>query len=221
MAKKLINDIVSEGLIGVSPTTPVRDAIQIMKSKRISCIPVLDDGRPIGIFTERNIVWFAAQKGPDFETCEIRYMMSSPVITAHDTLDIYEAYALFSKHRIRHLVVIDGQGRATGVVTQSNIVENLGYEYFVEVKRISHIMTKNLYVVRPDDTVQEILSNLAGKSVSCAIVAEDASPVGIVTERDMARFLVENRDFSKLRVRKPKFGGPIRTALRNQRSTDV
>lgn len=112
MAKKLISDIVSQGLIGVEPTTPVHDAIQIMKGNRISCIPVLDDGKPIGIFTERNIVRFAASEGPDFEACEIRYLMSSPVITARGTLDIYEAYALFSKHRIRHLVVVDEQGRA-------------------------------------------------------------------------------------------------------------
>ena len=47
-------------------------------------------------------------------------------------MDIYSAYDLLSTHKIRHLVVVDENSRLCGVVTQSNMMDHLGYEYFIE-----------------------------------------------------------------------------------------
>ncbi len=56
MPRKRLNEILTAEVINVSPTTPVSQAIRIMQKQNISCIVILEENKPIGIFTERNVV---------------------------------------------------------------------------------------------------------------------------------------------------------------------
>jgi PAS domain S-box-containing protein len=200
MLRKQLNEILTPNVIGVSPTTPVSQAIRIMRSNNISCIVVLEGNKPVGIFTERNVVQCTAQRGADFDDCEIRELMSSPVLTANQNMEMYTAYNLLVTRRIRHLIVVDDENHAVGVVTQSNLIEQLGYEYFVEIKKLSQIMSKTLFTISRDVTVYQALTDMVDKSVSCVIIAQDDRPVGILTERDVAKLLVHRGDILELKV---------------------
>jgi len=90
MLRKGLNEILTPNVINVSPTTPVSQAIQIMRTNNISCIVIVEENKPIGIFTERNVVWFTAQRGAEFHDCEVRELMSSPVLTANQNIDLWE-----------------------------------------------------------------------------------------------------------------------------------
>ncbi len=210
MLKKRLNEILTPNAIGVSPTTPVSQAIRIMRSKNISCIVVLEGNKPIGIFTERNVVQATAQRGADFDDCEIRQLMSSPVLTANKNAEMYTAYNLLVTSKIRHLVVVDDDNHAVGVITQSNLIEHLGYEYFIEIKRVSQIMTKILFTISKDVTVYQALSDMARESLSCLVIAQDDRPVGILTERDVAKVLVGRGDIWQLKVEEV-MSSPVQT----------
>ncbi len=200
MLRKQLGEILTPNVINVSPTTSVSEAIRTMRSKNISCIVVLEENEPIGIFTERNVVQVLAERGPDFDDREIRELMSSPVLTANKHTELYAAYNLFVTHKIRHLVVVDDENHAIGVVTQSNLIEYLGYEYFIEVKKVSEVMTRVLFTISKDMTVSQALSDMARESLSCLVIAQDDRPVGILTERDVARLLVDRGDIWELKV---------------------
>ena len=144
MLKKQLKEILTAKVINVSPSTPVSQAIRIMRTENISCLVILEEKKPIGIFTESNVLQYAIQQGVDSYDCEIRKLMSSPVLTANRNIDIYAAYNLFEANKIRHLVIVDHENQAVGVLTQSDIIECLGYEYFVVFKKLSQIMTKTL-----------------------------------------------------------------------------
>jgi CBS domain-containing protein len=171
-----------------------------MRSKNISCIVVLEENKPIGIFTERNVVQVLAERGADFNNREIRELMSSPVLRANKHTELYAAYNLLVTYKVRRLVVVDDENHAIGVVTQSNLIEYLGYEYFIEVKRVSEVMTKVLFTISKDMTVSQALSDMARESLSCLVIAQDDRPLGILTERDMARLLVDRGDIWELKV---------------------
>jgi PAS domain S-box-containing protein len=200
MLRKQLGEILTPNVINVSPTTSVSEAIRTMRSKNISCIVVLEENEPIGIFTERNVVQVLAERGPDFDDREIRELMSSPVLTANKHTELYAAYNLFVTHKIRRLVVVDDENHAIGVVTQSNLIEYLGYEYFIEVKKVSEVMTRVLFTISKDMTVSQALSDMARESLSCLVIAQDDRPVGILTERDVARLLVDRGDIWELKV---------------------
>ena len=210
MLRKQLNEILTPNVISVSPTTPVSEAIRTMRSNNISCIVVLEGNEPIGIFTERNVVQVLAERGPDFDDREIRELMSSPVLTANKHTELYAAYNLLVTHKIRHLVVVDDENHAIGVVTQSNLIEYLGYEYFIEVKKVSEVMTKVLFTISKDMTVSQALSDMARESLSCLVIAQDDRPVGILTERDVARLLVDRGDVWQLKVEEV-MSSPVQT----------
>ena len=211
MQKKRLNEILTAGVIGVPPATAVAEAIRIMRTENISCIVILEDSQPIGIFTERNVVRFTAQQGADFDDSAIRELMSSPVLTAGEDTDIYTAFNLLETNDIRHLVVVNHENQVVGVVTQSNMIEHLGLEYFIEVKKVSQIMTKILSTISKDITVYQALTEMAGKSISCLIVAQNNRPLGILTERDVGRLLVDYVDISEVKV-EAVMSSPVQTA---------
>ncbi len=200
MFKNTIGDLQTPTLIGVLPDTPVKEAISIMRSRRISCLPVLDDQVPIGIFTERSLTSYVVEHGFDFGDKTIRELMSAPVFTVTAQTPLYESYGILISNRIRHLVVVDDRQKAIGVVTFSNIINYLGSEYFLDVKLVSHIMSKKIATVSRETPVMEALSCMAVRSISCLIVTQGSLPVGMVTERDVSRLITEAQDIRKLQV---------------------
>jgi diguanylate cyclase (GGDEF)-like protein/PAS domain S-box-containing protein len=152
------------------------------------------------IFTERKVVQLAAKQGLQLDSYAISDIMTSPVLTANRDMDIYSAYNLLSTYKIRHLVVVDDNNKLCGVATQSNIVDHLGYEYFIEFKKIYQVMTKNLFTISKDHSVEQTLQEMARNSASCLVVAENERPLGIVTERDMTRLLINGTDPRGLKV---------------------
>ena len=204
----------SPGVIGVSPDTPVSSALELLCNKNISCILVLEDRKPVGIFTERKVVQLAAVQGLQFDNYVISDIMTSPVLTARPEMDIYSAYNLLSEHKIRHLVVIDDDNKLCGVVTQSNMMDHLGYEYFIEFKKVFQVMTKNLSTVSKDYSVEQALLEMARISTSCLVVAENERPVGIVTERDMTHMLIDGTNKARLTV-KEIMSHPVHTVHLN------
>ena len=220
MLRKRLNEISTENVVSVPPNTPVSQAIRIMQTKNISCIVIMDGNRPIGIFTERNVVRFTVHRGGEFDDCEIRDLMSSPVLTADKDTEIYTAFNLIETHDIRHLVVVDHENRVIGVVTQSDMIEHFGFEYFVEFKKVSEIMTKILFTISKDITVYQALMEMANKSISCLIVAQDDSPLGILTERDVGKLLVDYTNVSELKVEEV-MSSPVQTASPDTSVHDV
>ena len=199
MHKVKIGQIVSRKVITVTPDTPTSRAVSIMASSRISCLVVAEAGRPLGIFTERDVVKGASQ-GVPFDNRPIRELMSSPVVTIPGSLSLYEAYNLLLTNGIRHHVIVDRAGRVAGVLSQSDLIDHLGLEYFVEMRKIEQIMSTGVVTVTADLPVREALSRMAAGRISCLIVAEGERPTGILTERDVARLVAAEVDLSALPV---------------------
>jgi PAS domain S-box-containing protein len=210
MQEKRLAEILNHRVISVSPSTPVDEAMLVMRRNNISCVPVIDGNDPVGILTERNVVSYSAGQKPDFAVRQVRELMSSPVVTADMDTEISAAYNLIVTNEIRHLLVVNHENRAVGMVTQSNIIENLGYEYFVEMRELSQITTKIVLTISGDSTLAEAISLMADKSISCIIVARDNCPVGILTERDVTQYLVDHRDADSLAI-KEIMSTPVQT----------
>lgn len=186
MLTKKLRDIFSPKIIGVAPETPVREALEIMRKIRISCILILEEERPRGILTERAVLRLAARQEADFTSRPVREFMTGPLLTATGEMFIWEAYNLLTTNRYRHLVVVDDSGRAAGVITQSDLITNLGLEYFYGSKRVSEIMSRNLVTADEHLPLLEGLEIMTREDISCLIVVSEGEPTGIVTERDMA-----------------------------------
>jgi len=186
-----IRKIISREVISVTPETPMEEAISRMVRARISCLIVAEKKKPLGIFTERDLVRLVNRQVP-FGNRPIRELMTSPVVTISGNLNIYEAYNLMLTNKIRHHVVVDQSGRMLGLMTQSDLINHLGHTYFMELRKIEQIMTTGVMTVAGNAPISEALAIMAGPGISCVVVAEHRKPLGIVTERDAVRLVAES-----------------------------
>lgn len=200
MGDRLLAEIVTPDVIAISPDAPAREGLEIMRRRGISCLVVTEAGAPVGIITERNVLWAAAHRGGDFADRPVRDLMSAPVITVGEETVLVEAYHLLSSKRLRHLVMVDGEGKAKGVLTQSDLIERLGYDSLSEIKRVSEIMTREVVTASGNITVREAVGRMADRSISCLIVARDGRPAGIITERDVVRLLADSPHLGRLKL---------------------
>ncbi|MBD2043411.1 PAS domain S-box protein [Microcoleus sp. FACHB-672] len=116
----------------VSPHTSVGEVIALMNQTQSSCAMVVETSAEIpallGIFTEQDVVRLATgeQLGKCRHSKITRVMNSSPVvISPAETEDILAVYNLLCEHQIRHLPVVDLEGRLVGLITQESLLHVL------------------------------------------------------------------------------------------------
>ena len=187
-------------VIAVQPQLPLLEAISIMEKERISCLLVTRGRTPVGILTERDLSRFMYRAGNDAGGYLVRDIMSSNVVTIKENEDLYAAYSLMCGRGIRHLAIVDSEGRAAGIMTFSDLMTRLGAEFLSEVRTVGDVMSKNVVTMERQDDVRRAWHLMSEKNVSSVLVVEDKRPLGILTERDVARFISHNVLLDKLQV---------------------
>lgn len=197
--KTRISKIVSRQVITVTPETLARDAVTIMAHAGISCLVIADKKRPLGIFTERDLVR-AAHRQISFGELTIGALMTRPVLTINGNLSIFEAYNLMLTNSIRHHIVVDSSGQILGVMSQSDLINQLGLEYFVEMRKVEQVMSSRVATIAAHLPLGAALAQMAGPGISCVVVAAGKKPLGIITERDVVRLVAEEIDTAMVAV---------------------
>ncbi|MBA4358732.1 MAG: histidine kinase, partial [Desulfovibrio sp.] len=198
--RKRVGDIFCRNIIGVPEDTKVSEALRVMNEHKISSILVLEDGRAKGIFTERDVVRSVAEKGLGFNGHPISEYMSSNVFAISAQAYLFEAFQMLEEHNIRHLVVQGEDRLVIGMVTQSDMIMHLGYEYFLKVKYVSQIMSRDVFTIGGESPVGEAVREMARRKVSVLVVVQDQRPVGVFTERDVTRLATSGIDLDDVRV---------------------
>lgn len=191
--KKKISTIVSRHVITVAPEMLAREAVTIMAHAGISCLVIVDKKKPLGIFTERDVVR-AVHRHISFNEQTIGALMTSPVLTIPGNLTLLEAYNLMLTNSIRHHVVVNTTGQILGVMSQSDLVNQLGLEYFVEMRKVEQVMSTRVATISPHLPLETALAQMAGPGISCVVVEAEGKPLGIITERDAVRLVAEGID---------------------------
>ena len=107
----------------------VHHAIQMLVRARRGAVVILDALEPIGIFTERDVIYrlgdglFAGQE--NHRHTPIREVMTHPVVTVSRNATIAEAIQKMHQEQHRHLVVTDERGELRGLLTSSDLVQFL------------------------------------------------------------------------------------------------
>jgi len=110
-------------IISAKRTDSVAQVIALLAEKRIGCIPIVENGRVLGIFSERDVVYGLAREGAGLLERPVEAVMTSPAVTiTADTL-IISALSLMTRRRIRHLPIVEGD-RMIGFVSIGDLVKS-------------------------------------------------------------------------------------------------
>ena len=106
----------------VRSSDTVLSAVRLLSEKRIGCVPVVDGGQVVGIFSERDLVHQVARDGAAVLERPVREVMTAPAITTDDKTPVIHCLSLMTKKRVRHLpVVVDGT--LVGLVSIGDLVK--------------------------------------------------------------------------------------------------
>lgn len=100
----------------------VSDAVARLGQKRIGAMPVVDNGRILGILSERDVIYCLKDHGAEVLQWPVSRVMTSPAITAEPATPVLSALAMMTQRRIRHLPVVSG-GELAGIVSIGDLVK--------------------------------------------------------------------------------------------------
>ena len=122
MAK--VRDIMQKNVITIENTKKAQDAAIILKEKEISFLVVVNEGKPVGIVSERDIVRKIVADNNESQTTPLETIMSKKFKWVEPNASIESAVQKMLNNNIRRLVVLDNDDLA-GVITQTDLTEFL------------------------------------------------------------------------------------------------
>ena len=118
-----IRDVMTSNPRTVSPEDTIQNAARIMRDEDTGVVPVVENGRAVGIVTDRDIVVRAVADGQLDRP--VREIVSGDVITARPDMSTKEAAQLMSEHQVRRLPVVENE-RLVGIVSIGDLAVKEG-----------------------------------------------------------------------------------------------
>jgi len=134
-----VSSYVSKEFVTVSTAASVAEAAKAMKKASTGEAVVINEGKPLGIVTERDILYKVVATGKNPSETEVSSIMTSPVETIGAESKVGDAIAKMSKLGVRRLLVMKND-RVEGIITQKRIVagqENVELPELVSPKGIA------------------------------------------------------------------------------------
>lgn len=114
-----VRDLMTPNPRTVELSDSIQDAAKIMRDEDTGAVPVVEDGRVVGMVTDRDIVIRAVADG-DFEA-SIDDIVTDDIVCATPEMTTAEAEALMSEHQIRRLPVVDEDENIIGILSLGDL----------------------------------------------------------------------------------------------------
>jgi CBS domain-containing protein len=117
----LVKDVMTRNIISISPKSSITEAAKIMSEKDIGGVLVIDENKPIGMLTERDIVRRVVAQGLNPLNTKVEEAMSTPLFFIDANAEVSEAARIMATENIRRLPVMDN-GKLVGILTTYDIL---------------------------------------------------------------------------------------------------
>jgi CBS domain-containing protein len=124
-------------VITVEPDQTVLQGARLMNDKGIGGLLVMENGRLVGIFTERDVMRRVVATQRDPAATKIRDVMTTDVITSPPDTDLGECRAVMTQKRIRHLPIAT-DGTVHGIITIGDL---MAIEVAEQLETIGHLQS--------------------------------------------------------------------------------
>jgi CBS domain-containing protein len=134
MERMRVRDIMSSPAIVISPQTTIPAANALMKQHRIRHLPVVENGRLVGIVSQGDLRQASITAAINADSYELHFMldrltvsriMTRKVVTVTAEAFIVHAAELMTENKIAGLPVVDENGGVIGIVTESDLLKML------------------------------------------------------------------------------------------------
>jgi CBS domain-containing protein len=118
---KLLSHLIHRELISVRPGESIARAVELMNEKRVGSVVVIEQLRPVGILTDRDVA-MALGLGNATPDDPVQTTMTCPVTTMREDEGIFDATQYMMENALRRVPIVDKYGRAVGVVSLDDLL---------------------------------------------------------------------------------------------------
>jgi CBS domain-containing protein len=199
-ARSPVRAAMSSPAVAVDADAEVAEAAARMLDRGIGCLPVLHGGRLFGVLTSRDILGYQARRrlppSASAWPAHARDVMTAPAAVQEDD-DLLDAVARMVQKGVRHLPVVDGEGRVVGLLNDHDVRSALGdptrtglgdegASRTVRAMKVAHAMTSRPLVARDDEPLPTIARHFLDWRVTVLpIVDEQDRLVGVISYLDL------------------------------------
>src|SRR5918993_625444 len=103
-----LRDVMTPNPRTLDPNATVQDAARLMRDEDTGVVPLVENGRPVGLITDRDIVVRAVAEGSSLDR-PVRELATDDLVTAEPEMSTRDAAELMGEHQVRRLLVCEGE----------------------------------------------------------------------------------------------------------------
>jgi CBS domain-containing protein len=128
-----VSEAMTAQVVTAKPTDTIQSVAQIMRDVDTGAVPVFEDGRVVGLVTDRDIAIRVVAEGGDLQG-PISAVMSRDVQSCKETDTMADAAGQMASHQLRRLVVLNETGRLVGILSLGDVAIDFG------AKQVGHTL---------------------------------------------------------------------------------
>jgi len=117
----LVKEVMTTNVKTARPFSTVKDVVQKMNKFGIGSVVVVEEDRPVGIITERDIMRNIAEQFFDLSLVKVKDIMSTQLVTISGDVSVEEAARLMASRKIKKLPVVEDE-KLVGIVTSMDVM---------------------------------------------------------------------------------------------------
>ncbi len=121
-----IRKITKKKVITVNPKDKVIKAARLMDKKNVGSVVVVQNGKPVGILTDRDIAIRVVAKQADMDSTLVKDVMTGRIVTGREGQRAAELAKVMHENGIRRVPIVDKKGKLTGIITLDDLLYLIG-----------------------------------------------------------------------------------------------
>jgi diguanylate cyclase (GGDEF)-like protein len=195
MLNILLKNIAQKKNLFAQGDTLLEEIVALMSINNKGAVVILDKERPIGIMTERDIIAIL-HRGGSLEDRVDTFARKSLIAARRDRALIY-ALNLMVENNVRRIVVHDEINNFVGLVTQKDLLKYLEEDCYRSTLKAKDVIRKTGHLINasPDDSLKDILGQMAKNHISSVAIVNESVAEGIISEWDILKLAVRKVSF--------------------------
>ena len=120
-------DLMTTNIRTATPETTLREAAQMMREGDVGAVPVVENGRLVGIITDRDVVIRAVADGKPADS-PVTDAMTRELVTAAPDDFVFAAARLMGDKQVRRLPIVDADGSLVGILAMADVALSMDDE---------------------------------------------------------------------------------------------
>lgn len=202
LPEETVGEMMTRKPLTVEPGFTVPKAARIMLENKITALPVLENGKLVGILTNSDVLRFLIEGYSELKKkIYVNNCMTYEVVTIEPDSSLLQAHELMGTKRIRSLPVVEND-EIKGIVTRTDLMSadpsriassnNQELSLRILTQSVEKLMTSPVFTIAPDAEITEAARLMTEHKIHCLpVVDESGKLVGIITESDLFLVIVQ------------------------------